>query len=55
MHICIFFDDVITPPFKTRRAIFLTQFFFDFRPQLSFLGVLLIFSIPGPQIRANEW
>jgi len=38
MHIYVFFDDVITPPFKTRRTIFLTQFFFDFRPQFEFFG-----------------
>jgi len=43
MHICIFFDNVITPPFETRRAIFLTQSFFDFRPYFDFLGGFIDF------------
>jgi len=36
MHICIFFDDVINPPFKTRRAIFWHKVF-------SILGHIPIF------------
>jgi len=36
MHICIFFDDVIKPPFKTRIAIFLYNL-------SSILGKILIF------------
>jgi len=48
MHICIFFDDVIKPPFKTCKAIFLTKFFSILGRILIFGEVLLIFSVLGP-------
>jgi len=43
MHICIFFDDIITPPFETRRPIFLTQFFSILGHNLFFFGDLIEF------------